>query len=333
MNDIIEQRRAEFQEDYDHAEAFEVRRVIEDIFDMIEIVFDSETAGELMLSAYRKYIGEPELENTHYSDRHHHMAVYDLWRELDLDDLFKVPLVRFMESLNGYAFFGLPVHQYELHENLFEAIHGAWLVAIEEVMRIPNIDELPATKATIGAAETRHFFVDGLGQTETTSVHIEGLAELAGVSVKTLRNMLAPSGGEGIHVGKDGRIPAAEARQWLEGRRNFRPSVWQLVEASDSDGADAEIPDPAMDEEIFFVPASKDGSVFSPDAERDGAYTVGAKGQEERIENYREALARLQVLDRPSWRRPTESGRWGLVTATHWLRKTASELDLEKEVS
>ncbi len=67
------------------------------------------------------------------------------------------------------------------------------------------------------------------------------------------------------------------------------------------------------------VPVSKDGSKFDRvTCLRAGGYTVGAKGSEEKIENYTNALAALKSMSAPRWRRPNDKGNWGLVTGVTW---------------
>lgn len=63
-----------------------------------------------------------------------------------------------------------------------------------------------------------------------------------------------------------------------------------------------------------FVSVARDGSVFHPGLLRAGTYTNGEKGAELHVASYEEALAQLQRMPVPAWRRPNEAGSWGLVT-------------------
>lgn len=332
MNNILEQRRTEFRDEYEHQEAFEVKEVILEIGDMISTVFGPKTADQLMLAAYRLHVKDPEIDEQAILKLGRYHEVRKLWAEIGLEELSNIELVQFMAGLHGYAFYGLPAQSREDYEDQFDANHGAFLFATHDVLdwHLSYFD-LPSIESTIDAAQTRKYLIDESSQTDGGTIHIDGLASLAGVTEKTVRNLLAPSSGSGIHVDKDGRISASDAKRWLEGRSNFRNSVWQLADEPEGDPSESEDANVAVAGEVLFVPVSKDGSIFSPDLADDGVFNIGPKGHEELVEEYRVALERLQVLDRPAWRRPTEGGRWGLVTATHWLRKTATELGLKGE--
>lgn len=67
------------------------------------------------------------------------------------------------------------------------------------------------------------------------------------------------------------------------------------------------------------IPVAKDGSKFLPHLQRAGYYTVGPKGQEKRFQSYDEALAHLRNQPVAYWRRPNDSGNWGIVTAVTWI--------------
>ncbi|WP_443690481.1 helix-turn-helix domain-containing protein [Pseudomonas sp.] len=68
------------------------------------------------------------------------------------------------------------------------------------------------------------------------------------------------------------------------------------------------------------VPYAADGSCFhrglaSP---RDGTFRVGEKGSELRLVSFEEALSHLKKMPVAKWRRPNDSGNWGLVSAVRW---------------
>ncbi|PVA07128.1 hypothetical protein DC363_08120 [Thalassorhabdomicrobium marinisediminis] len=71
---------------------------------------------------------------------------------------------------------------------------------------------------------------------------------------------------------------------------------------------------------MIFVPVARDGSMFTPDLQRNGAYRIGAKGSEEDIPDFANALARLNAMSVPRWRRPNERGLWGIVSGVSWQR-------------
>ena len=71
---------------------------------------------------------------------------------------------------------------------------------------------------------------------------------------------------------------------------------------------------------MIFVPVARDGSLFTPDLMRNGTYQIGAKGEEENVSNFFDALARLNSMAVPRWRRPNEKGLWGIVSGVAWQR-------------
>lgn len=69
-----------------------------------------------------------------------------------------------------------------------------------------------------------------------------------------------------------------------------------------------------------FVPVSSDGSWFGPHLLRSGQFTVGAKGEEIRVDTYEQALLDLASMDAARWRRPNLKGNWGIVTGVRWIK-------------
>lgn len=67
------------------------------------------------------------------------------------------------------------------------------------------------------------------------------------------------------------------------------------------------------------VPFARDGSWFCQKAcSRNGYYTVGEKGAEQRFADYRSALDYLRKMPTAKWRRPNPKGNWGIVSAVRW---------------
>ncbi|OSQ52720.1 hypothetical protein MGEO_03535 [Marivita geojedonensis] len=69
-----------------------------------------------------------------------------------------------------------------------------------------------------------------------------------------------------------------------------------------------------------------DKSVFHPGLKKDGAYVVGETGSEREFTDFDEALRALQAMLVPTWRRPTEKGRWTQVRGIDWRRVDREEL-------
>lgn len=70
------------------------------------------------------------------------------------------------------------------------------------------------------------------------------------------------------------------------------------------------------------VPVSKDGSCFDRDLGVRGYFQVGAKDDEVRFDTYEEALEALRRMKTARWRRPNQSGNWGIVAATRWQKQS-----------
>ncbi|MEZ9141666.1 MULTISPECIES: ASCH domain-containing protein [unclassified Shewanella] len=65
-------------------------------------------------------------------------------------------------------------------------------------------------------------------------------------------------------------------------------------------------------------PIARDGSSFGKDLKRNGNYTVGEKGNEQKFSSFEVALAYLEKMNTAKWRRPNPKGNWGIVSAIEW---------------
>ncbi|MBJ6137960.1 ASCH domain-containing protein [Marinobacter litoralis] len=67
------------------------------------------------------------------------------------------------------------------------------------------------------------------------------------------------------------------------------------------------------------IPYARDGSSFCREGcNRNGYFTVGDKGSEQRFANYSAALEYLKRMPTAKWRRPNPKGNWGIVSAVGW---------------
>ncbi|WP_339951070.1 hypothetical protein [uncultured Albimonas sp.] len=151
-------------------------------------------------------------------------------------------------------------------------------------------------------------------------VEAGALAAFGGVTERRIRNMM--SKGEAGFVVDEGRVTAASALAWLKDRESFRPSVWR------DDARFEALPraEPLDRDELRFVPVTDRGEVFHPGLTRDGAYEIVDGDADLRVEGYEKALALLQTLQPPSWRRPGPGGRWTRVRGVRWERMTITDL-------
>jgi len=256
--------------------------------------------------------------------------------DLTIEELKKFRIYSGVVALRAYADYGLPVAFDEFGSAPLDA-HDIPEKAEERAQHIKalidNCSEVESTygffagtevERTLKAAKARWAIDTG---DHNSSVLPEELAALAGVSVKSIRNLLAPDNESGLHALNDRSVPVPEARSWLKSRSGFRSSVWQIEEYT---VAREKHPDPTQEplEAVVFVPMAKDGSWFSPEHNRSGKYRVGPKENEQALEDYMEALNVLNCMDPPMWRRPSAKGQWGIVAGVAWTRKTTAELGL-----
>ena len=147
-------------------------------------------------------------------------------------------------------------------------------------------------------------------------VDMHSMAILGGITEGRVRNLLSGAS-SALERGPNGGIVAMSAAAWLQKKKGFLASIWREKEQS----LDATDEGPAIPpEEMIFVPVARDGSIFTPDLVRNGTYRIGAKGEEEDISEFSEALARLNAMAVPRWRRPNENGLWGIVSGVTWQR-------------
>ena len=141
------------------------------------------------------------------------------------------------------------------------------------------------------------------------------LAILAGVSKGTIGNLM--SGKQRVIEHKDGQISAPEALKFLTGKEEFKPSLWR-----DFRSQPFEERPPIKWEEFIFVPVAKTGAVFHPELEILGYFEIGRGKTKARLPNYEEALAAIQKMPVPCWRRQTAKGHWKVVLVDRWVRIT-----------
>lgn len=95
------------------------------------------------------------------------------------------------------------------------------------------------------------------------------------------------------------------------------------------DNAVIESSNPKPESATVLVPFDKSDQPFSPSFGRGksgNVFTVGAKGSEQQIEGFYEALAILEDMEVARWRRPNRTGNWGIVSARHWKEVPVTEL-------
>ncbi|ORE97759.1 hypothetical protein [Aurantimonas sp. 22II-16-19i] len=244
----------------------------------------------------------------------------DAWAE-DFDESMPMdwPIGRVFMALNAYAHRGIATgrsktpeeHEAFLEETLATAA-GFMARAPLRAWEMENTD----LENTFRLAQARW----ALDHDEP--IEPAALAIFGGISEGRLRNLM--SGANRAMTPVEGKIPAKEALDWLKGRDSFHPSVWRTQGAyRDRDTPPVE---EIVEDRVWFVPAAQDGTIFHPGLERDGRFSVGAKGAEKQFPTFDEALDHLQRLALPAWRRPNPNGNWGIVRAVSWTRMTHHEM-------
>jgi hypothetical protein len=223
-------------------------------------------------------------------------------------------------DLNAYAHYGITLSGGRTAEE-----RESWLKKlIEETTAF--IKKVPFDAWNLQAGDINHTHRLALGRwalDNDEAIEPYALAEFGGVTERRIRNLMA--GSERIFGSEDGgRVPARDALGWLRRRPSFRPSAWR-EQSTFEDLADTQ---PLALDSVHFVPVAKDGTIFHRGLARDGVYTVGEEGNELRTASFEEALATLQRLPFPTWRRPSPYGVWTMVRGIRWER--LSDEDLER---
>ena len=219
-----------------------------------------------------------------------------------------------LHDLAAYAEYGIVLHESEDPEELSAHMLSLLEHAEDLEARTPiqkwTLDPKNALTRLVEVARNR-WALDNDQPIEPVA-----LAFFGGVTEGRIRNMM--SGSNRVFASESGRIPAKEARKWLAGRPEFWNSVWReqsLPQYDTAPGAPVEM--------AIFVPVARDGSTFHPGLRRGSSYTIGKKGEEEQIAKFGDALACLQKMPVPYWRRPNAAGNWGIVAGVSWERADA----------
>lgn len=178
----------------------------------------------------------------------------------------------------------------------------------------------------INLALSRHTMDSGMSLASLTSeddvvegeVDLRSLSTFGGVGEAHIRNIL--SQGDSCLVKTGQAVTASSAAQWLKGRKDFCPSIWQ------NQKLEPLAPNPDFEGEVIFVPVAADGTYFQPGLARNGRFSVGAVGKEARYNSFNDALAALHKMAIPRWRRPNSEGNWGLVAGVEWKRVERAKL-------
>ncbi|AJC79805.1 hypothetical protein IE4803_CH02616 [Rhizobium etli bv. phaseoli str. IE4803] len=297
-----------FWDDHKDFDAKWVRHVLHNLAEYLPFVFEYEAAKEGFTTMLEK--SRVEL----LSDFDWTIAGEDL----PVSALEKLRIYRLYLAVRAYAFYGL-----KLEDSNRAADWETFLDMADLGMTTQSWLRDEEAKRSFSAARARlkldhPEWLAGLSADE--------VAALAGVSRKSVMNLLAPKSGGTFQTRTDGSISVESARAWLEARPDFRPSIWHLQE-------DLSLARPGqkdfIDGDPVWVPVAKDGTWFSPEhALPDGCFHVVCDNyrEEQTFDDYWEALDFLSRATSPLWRCPDEAGRWHLKSTSRWDRKTRQEI-------
>ena len=233
------------------------------------------------------------------------------------------PMGQMLHDLSAYAHYGIDIaaapeeDEAAIEERLVQRVAAAegflsrcpldaWLGA----------DRASQLERTVAMARCR--LALDLGQ----PVEPADLAELGSISQSRMRSLI--SGKTPELKREDSKIPAWIALPWLEKREGFLPSIWRSEQPGQRGANDGE--KAGALEQPIFLPRAKDGSIFHPDLKTASGFRIGPKGDERTVGSFREALAELQMMPVPYWRRPSATtGTPGIVRGEDWVRRSAND--------
>jgi hypothetical protein len=295
----VEERWKEFWRDHQTFDSAWARDVLGSLSEYLSYIFKSDAVAPGLKQLY--VISGVKLPRNEEPNQNSPASA------LSVLPIFKVAL-----ALRAFAYYGLKLDtdtQLEITEFL----------DLDTPLIVGGYDE--DTKQTVRAGQAR-WDLDA-----SSPLTPEGLAALAGVSRKSIMNLLAGKSGV-LQKAQNNRITNESARRWLLARSDFRPSVW---EQQDSKRLPSQRPQSSSVVEPLFVPVTRDGGWFSPSDRhhRDGLYYVGNGDDEKKFDDYWGALDFLARAASPRWRYADTTGRWRIETAVGWERKTRQEVETQ----
>jgi hypothetical protein len=263
-----------------------------------------------------------------YKDSGVKLADHDLdWMEApehgSAQELKNLPIFKLALELRAYAYYGLKLGLLNTHYHNLESFLDE--VAADLRQLPPNWGQDEETEKTIKAASARA----KIDHSVSGGLTFEELGALAGVSRKSILNLLGRGSRAALQRNLDGLITVESAKRWLLARPDFRPSLWQ-----EQKGTSTQHSEPSLIGEPLFVPVAADGSWFSPtnclrrddQDDQDPHYYVANGDNEESYEDYWEALNFLARAASPRWRYTDATDRWRIKIASSWERKAREEV-------
>jgi hypothetical protein len=229
------------------------------------------------------------------------------------------PLGGRLHDLAAYAYYGITLHGSSIELERAQHIEGL----VDEAQAF--LDATPILQWTIELeSQLSRLVLLARNRWELDNgrpVEPAALAHFGGVSEGRIRNLM--SGPKSALPSDGGRIPAQQALAWLAGRNEFWNSIWREQQLPQYG-----VKHRAPLKQAVFLPVARDDRPFHPGLQRGGRFTIGEKGEEVQVAGFDAALAALQRMPKPLWRRPNDSGNWGIVRGVRWTRVDASDLEI-----
>jgi len=116
-------------------------------------------------------------------------------------------------------------------------------------------------------------------------------------------------------------LPEA-ALPWMI-KNGYAPTIVKAMAHANSSGPDSSF---APADEVLFVPAAKDNTLFSPECRINGRYTIGPRKEERRFTDYFAALRELNSMTTPRWRTRRPDGIPGTAWGVRFERVRRADL-------
>lgn len=271
-----------------------------ELFDLLSAQFQALEAimgADAVAPHLRAMLQDPQFEGSTWRE---------VWQNCPFHHLSSWPATLLFDHAGLYGFYGVTPADVPVEDR------ADWLAKLaqdlERFLAAVKPEPHSILSSIANIALSRYAMDIGEGE-----VDLQSLALLGGVTEGRIRNILSSSDGGLEKVGP--RVTATSAAGWLKGRKEFFASIWQQP-----DTKSPEAPNPDFSDEVIFVPVAADGSLFHPGLLRNGKFTIGAKGEEVQHATFDTALAALQQMATPRWRRPNDTGNWGIVSGRDWKR-------------
>lgn len=323
----VDDRWQAFRDEYNGYDPVVIHDVLAWLYDDVLPSVFGENASEAALIAAYEHLGFDLSE----------VSAISVLDDADLGEVEKFPMYHDLLALHAYAYFGL-IDRKNISRSTYRETYPD---AANDIEAMSTFLKLFDTKYTPEypnpSGKFPKFICDQLepafraARARMALDTMEGgqdidqkdLAFLAKLKLRSIRNLTMGKPAI-LQANENKRIPTEHARRWLLTRKKFR---WSLLDVPDNGQTLLnDKPSPSRLQNVLFVPVDKNKTWFSPSHHKEGIYSVGPRGNEEKYDDYFTALEALHHMDPPMWRRKADKKRWTVVMGIEWIRKAGSEL-------